>query len=192
MPSARPTSDKIELDVNASRRIGATPEFDPLGEGYWWTYIDSQGQPALEFMDSSAVSGIFDQAPVRTNMATAIEPGILSIAGERVSRDKLLSDKIHYRNDKAVDVYLTRHPGIMDFIKAAWPALTRCFGKPVDIVLEVMTYPEEAPYEELVGWIQSTDDVYVGLEKFERFEDEWFLDHLEQVGDRFNFNIETK
>ena len=192
MPSARLIPDKIALDVNASLRIGETREIDPLGEASWWPYIDSQGQPALEFMGSSAAGGIFDQAPVHSNMTTAIEPGILSIAGERVSRDELVSDKIHYRNAKAVDVYLTRHPGIMDFIKAAWPALIRCFGKPVDIVLEVMTYPEEAPYEELVGWIQSTDDVYVGLEKFERFEDEWFLDHLEQVGDRFNFNIETK
>lgn len=67
-----------------------------------------------------------------------------------------------------------------------------CFKGPVDIVLEVISDPEKVAHEEMVGWIQSADDVFTGLEKFERFEDEWFLDHMAQVDDKFSFNIETK
>lgn len=97
-----------------------------------------------------------------------------------------------YRNSKAVKDYLTRHPDIEGFIKRAWPALVECFGGPVEIVLELLTYPDESAHQELVGWIQSTDTVEVGLEKLEQFEDTWFLEHMHQVGDRFNFNIEIR
>lgn len=103
-----------------------------------------------------------------------------------------LEPEISYRNQMAVETYLARYPEIMSFLKAAWPNLVRCFGKPVHIVLEVMTYTEYETYEELVGWIQSTDDVYDGLDKLERFNDEWFLDHMSEVGNKFNFNIETR
>jgi hypothetical protein len=98
---------------------------------------------------------------------------------------------VSYRN-REVETYLARHPEIEDFIQTAWPALVECFEGPVDIVLEVITYPDEIGHEELVGWIQSTDDVDKGLEKLERFEDEWFLDHMAEVDNKFNFNIETK
>ncbi len=100
--------------------------------------------------------------------------------------------RISYRNPKAVNAFLADHPEIEDFLEVAWPVLVRCFKGPVDVVLEVMTYSEETIYQELVGWIQSTDDVYEGLEKLERFEEEWFLDHMAKVGNKFNFNIESK
>ncbi len=99
---------------------------------------------------------------------------------------------ISYKNPEAISSYLSRYPEIEDFIETAWPALIECFDGPIDIVLEVITYPDESAHEELVGWIQSTDDVNEGLEKLERFEDEWFLDHMAEVDNKFNFNIETK
>ena len=100
--------------------------------------------------------------------------------------------KVTYRNPEAVRAYLASHPEIEDFLEATLPALFRCFGDPVNIVLEVMTYPEEGAYDELVSWIQSTDDVSEGLEKLERFEDEWLSEQLSRVGNKFNFNIEFK
>ncbi len=100
--------------------------------------------------------------------------------------------KLSYRNREAVETYLARHPEIKSFIEAAYPALVKSFGSPVDIVLEVITHPDETAHQELVGWIQSTDSVVGGLEQFDRFEDEWFLDHMHLVDDKFNFNIETR
>ena len=100
--------------------------------------------------------------------------------------------RISYRNLVAVEVYLARYREIEDFIEAAGPALVKCFDDSIEIVLEVLTYPDETVHEELVGWIQSTDDVSEGLAKLGRFEDEWFLDHMAEIGHKFNFNIETK
>ena len=100
--------------------------------------------------------------------------------------------QLSYRDATAVATYLTRHPDLKDFIQRAGPMLIQSFGGPVEVVLEVLTYPDESAHQELVGWIQSTDTIEAGLEKLEQFEDSWFLDHMHQVGDRFNFNIETR
>ncbi len=111
------------------------------------------------------------------------------ISGENIQP---IPPSISYWNPEAVQAFLALHPKINDFIKAAWPSLVKCFGEPVDIVLEVMRYPEAGAYDELVGWIQSTAEVETGLEKLAQFEDEWFLDHLAEIGNIFNFNIEFK
>lgn len=101
--------------------------------------------------------------------------------------------RVSYRNPAAVETYLARYPEIESFIEAAWPALIECFDASIEIVLEVITYPaDEAIHQELVGWIQSSDDVDDGLAKLEQFEDEWYLDHMAEVGHKFNFNIETR
>jgi hypothetical protein len=102
------------------------------------------------------------------------------------------SARVSYRDPNKVVAYLKRHPEVVSFMSRAWPALIRTFGTPVDVALEVISYPEAHAHDELVGWIQSTDDVYEGLDKLERFESEWFLDHLPEIGNKFNFNIETK
>lgn len=100
---------------------------------------------------------------------------------------------VSYRNPDAVESYLARYPEVEDFIAAAWPALVECFDDSIEIVLEVLSYSaDETTQEELVGWIQSTDDVDDGLTKLERFEDEWYLDHMDEIGHKFNFNIETR
>ena len=111
---------------------------------------------------------------------------------EEIFEVKSVSPRLSYRNAETVEAYLRRYPEVKAFIDAAWPALIESFGRPVDIVLEVLAYPDESAHEEMVGWIQSTDDVELGLEKFWRFENEWFLDHMDEIGDKFNFNIETK
>ena len=82
--------------------------------------------------------------------------------------------------------FLREHPEIKPFLQAARPTLDKCFEKPVDIVLEVMSNTQ------LVGWIQNMDDVNEGLAKLDRFDKEWFLDHMAEVGNKFNFNIETR
>ncbi len=86
--------------------------------------------------------------------------------------------------------YLERHPQIKDFLVGTWPTVAKYFGEAVTIVLEVMTYPAENAYDELVGWIQSTDDIQKGLEKLEQLEDELFQEQIVKIGNRFNFNIE--
>jgi len=97
---------------------------------------------------------------------------------------------IRYRNREAVEVFIQTRPQIWPFIEAATPFLIKHFGQPLEIVLEVMSFPEEGAEDELVAWIQSSDEVEIGLDKLEKFKDEWFLDRLEEVDYRFNFNLE--
>ena len=57
--------------------------------------------------------------------------------------------RITYRNPEAVEDFLAHYPQILDFIQAAWPTLIECFGGSADIVLELITYPDESAHEEL-------------------------------------------
>lgn len=146
-----------------------------VGEGYSLFLVPSR--------DTFVVSANIDFPPldvINETVPTFIET---NLAFPRVS----------YRNPAAVTPYLACYPEIEDFIEAAWPALVEYFDDSIEIVLEVLTYPgDETIHEELVGWIQSSNDVDEGLAKLERFEDEWYLDHMAEVGHNFNFNIETR
>jgi hypothetical protein len=106
--------------------------------------------------------------------------------------DYLALPRVSYRGSREVESFLAQNPEIESFLEAAWLALTKHFGETIEVVLEVLTYPEAGSSSELVGWIQSTDDVYTGLEKLERFKDEWFLEHMAEVDGKFNFNIENR
>jgi len=98
--------------------------------------------------------------------------------------------QISYRNPEKVEGYLLSYPEITDFLSESWSRLEKHFGKDVRVVLEVISHPGEHPYEELVGWIQSMDQIEVGLDKLEKFEEEWLTEQLQKVGNVFNFNIE--
>ena len=169
----RSVFNQVELDNrNAALTIEDTPGISPVEEEiYWWPYIGSQGQFVLEptSIPTSYPGLSVYETSVHSNLTTTIELGVHAIREEESAIDELLSSRVSHRNPEAVRTYLARYPEIENFLKAAWPALVRCFGGPVDIILEVMAYPEEATYEELVGWIQSTDSVYEGLEKLELF-----------------------
>jgi hypothetical protein len=102
------------------------------------------------------------------------------------------SAQVSYRNPEAVEPYLASHPEIEAFLSESWPGLEKHFGKNVSLILEVMTCPGEESYDELVGWIQSTDEIEVGLDKLEVFEEEWLEKELRKVGNGFNFDIEFK
>jgi hypothetical protein len=105
---------------------------------------------------------------------------------------QLVTAQIAYRNSDLVETYLATHPEIPDFLKQVWPSLEAYFGETIQLVLEVMTYPEEVGSNELVGWIQMTGDINEGLDKLEQFEAEWLEEQLRKVGANFNFNIEFR
>src|SRR5215213_1707571 len=71
--------------------------------------------------------------------------------------------KIHYRNAPQVREFLTEHSEINAFLQASWPALVRYFGQEVEVILQVLQYPDEQAEPELVGWIQIDADVETGM-----------------------------
>lgn len=110
----------------------------------------------------------------------------------KAGRTNKVEELYSYRNPPAVVGFLRAYPHLMEFLLEAYPYLERHFGPEPDIVLELVAYPEETAYDELVAWIQSEDQVREGLEKLEEFEEEWFLDRLAEIGNEFNFNIEFR
>ena len=197
MVFAQASADEVDRNhINAAVVIRESTPAQPVaqrGEVYWWLYTVSEGQFALapRPVPTSSVPFVLDQVGAHTNTATSVWAADQSIVLERTSARRHSTPRISYENREKVRAFLDRHPEIRTFIRAALPALHKCFGSAVSVVLEVLVYPEQSGPEELVAWIQSTDEVYEGLEKLERFEDEWFLDHLAETGGIFNFNVET-
>ena len=100
--------------------------------------------------------------------------------------------QIGYRNGPQVREYLERHSEIIQFLSIAWPQLSKYFGWQTELVLELLHFVDEQAEPELVGWIQCTSDVETGLHRFNAFLEDWFLDHMDQLNSRFNFNLEFK
>lgn len=115
------------------------------------------------------------------------------INAPRSSRPSLSAlPKIHYRNAPQVREFLAVHSEINTFLEVSWPVLVKYFGQEVEVVLQVLHYPDEQAEPELVGWIRIDADVETGMQQFDAFEEEWFLDHAHELNSRFNFNLEFK
>lgn len=98
--------------------------------------------------------------------------------------------RVAYRDRMKVENFLKWQPGVMPFIRAAWPALSKAFGRDVTLVLEVAIDPDGPNSEELVGWIQCKTSVEEAIRRYSRFEDDWLLDNLEGTSAPFYFNLE--
>lgn len=105
---------------------------------------------------------------------------------------KIYKPIIFYRNPEKVENFLALYPDIDKMIKECWPDLIKHFGESVSIILEVMVHSEEETYEEIIAWIQSTDEVDEGLNKLDLFLDKWLAKQIEIADNTFNFNIEFK
>ena len=98
--------------------------------------------------------------------------------------------KIYLRNVDEVRAFLAGHPQVDRFLRTCWPILVKHFGRQVEVALEVMCYPGEQVAPELVAWIQCSDPVPTGLAKLDAFQEEWFLDQIDVLNARFNFNLD--
>lgn len=105
---------------------------------------------------------------------------------------KIYKPIIFYRNPEKVENFLALYPDIVKMIKECWPDLIKYFGESVSVILEVMVHNEEDAYEEIIAWIQSTDEIDEGLNKLDLFLDKWLTKQIETADDTFNFNIEFK
>lgn len=96
------------------------------------------------------------------------------------------------RNTESVDNFLEQHLKIRHFLEEIKSLVASYFSSPLEIVLDVMTYSKEGEFDELVGWIQSTDDLDTGLEKLEQLEESLDRYQDEEIKRLFHFNIEFK
>jgi len=89
-----------------------------------------------------------------------------------------------------VQRFLQANPHLIEAILEAYPYLVKCFGPDPQVMLEVVRDPEAEGVEELFAYILTPLPVDEALARLDKLDQEWFLDQLDRVGGRFNFNLE--
>jgi len=85
---------------------------------------------------------------------------------------------------------LHTYPQLVEVLLEARLYLQKYFGPAPQVTLEVVSDPEVEGVEELFAYILTSLPVDEALARLDRLDEEWFLDQLDRVGGRFNFNLE--
>jgi len=99
---------------------------------------------------------------------------------------------LEYRNPDKVESFLKDYPSIRSYIKSILPSVPKYFGEKSKVILELMEFKTEKPFNELVAWIQFSGDLDDGLDRLDKFENDFLLNRIEEFCGLFNFNIEFK
>jgi len=97
---------------------------------------------------------------------------------------------IFYSQPEEAIEFLSTNPSIELFINNCWSDLLKFFGQSVCVKLDVMKHYGENPYKELIGWIQSKEEIEEGLDKLDLFCEKWLKEQIKLCDNKFNFNIE--
>ena len=101
-----------------------------------------------------------------------------------------LEEMYSLRNAAAVRRFLRAYPHLMQVLLEARVCLQKYFGPEPQVTLEVVSDPEVEGVEELFAYILTSLPVDEALARLDRLDEEWFLDQLDRVDGRFNFNLE--
>lgn len=91
---------------------------------------------------------------------------------------------------QAVCKFIRRHPSLADLLIEAYAPLTDSFGPNPQVLLSVISDPEEAGLDELVGSIRTPLEPDEALERLDAFDEYWFLDQLNRANGKLNFNLD--
>jgi hypothetical protein len=96
-----------------------------------------------------------------------------------------------FRNPDEIKKFLVEHRLIIPVLLNARSIIEKFFGNDVPIALEVIIDPEAKNNKQLFGYI-STGSMPLGdaLERFNTFDESWFIQQYELTDGLFNFNIE--
>lgn len=130
--------------------------------------------------------------PHRTEYLTRLwqEDTSGSTVAEQKAKIGQLREAYTFRQEIQVHRFLRAQPEIADFLLEAYEYLERYFGPSLQVDLEVVTDPEIECSEEMVGYIVTPLAVDDALAQLDKLDEVWFLNQLDRVGGRFNFNLE--
>ncbi len=94
------------------------------------------------------------------------------------------------RNASVVRHFLRDHPEVIESLIEARPYLEEHFGPDTRAWLEVVGDPEAADERQLFAYIASGLPVDEAVKRLDAFDEGWFLDHVDRVAGRLNFNLE--
>jgi hypothetical protein len=101
-----------------------------------------------------------------------------------------LEEMYSLRNATTVRRFLHVHPQLIEVLLEARIYLQKYFGLDPQVTLEVVSDPEVEGVEELFAYIFTSLPVDEALARLDRLDEEWFLDQLDRVDGRFNFDLE--
>jgi len=119
----------------------------------------------------------------------AIKYGALLDAVES-HRFRRLEEIYSFRDAEAVRRFLHAYPQLVEVLLEAHVYLQKYFGPDPRVTLEVVSDPEVEGMDELFAYIVTTLSVDEALARLDRLDEEWFLDQIDRVDGRFNFNLE--
>jgi len=94
------------------------------------------------------------------------------------------------RDPPTIRQFLRTYPQLIDVLLEAYDYLRKYFGPDLQVTLEVVSDPEVEGMDELFAYILTSLPVDEALARLDRLDKEWFLDQLDRVDGRFNFNLE--
>lgn len=98
----------------------------------------------------------------------------------------------NFRDKSTVWHFLQNNSNLIGFLLDSYIWVIKYFGPNSLVELEVVKDPEADGFEQLFAYIITSLPVEEALRRLSLFDDEWFLDQLDLVGDIFNFNLEIK
>ena len=101
-----------------------------------------------------------------------------------------LDEMYSFRDATSVHNYLQIHPNLIGRLTEAHSQLQKYFGPERTIVLQVVKDPEAEDSQQLFAFVRASISVEDALAQLDRFDEEWFLDHLEEFGGNFNVEVE--
>ena len=101
-----------------------------------------------------------------------------------------LEEVYSLRDAAAVRRFLHACPQLVEVLLEAHVYLQKYFGPDPQVTLRVVSDPEAESMDELFAYILTPLPVDEALARLDRLDEEWFLDQLDRVDGKFNFNLE--
>lgn len=95
-----------------------------------------------------------------------------------------------FRDAGAMRSFLKAHLQLIEVLFQAHVHLQKHLGPDPQVELAIITDPEVEDMDELFAYILTSLPVDEALARLDRLDEEWFLDQLDRVDGRFNFNLE--
>ncbi len=107
----------------------------------------------------------------------------------RVDFDRL-AEHYAFRDPEAVVAFIRAHPEVVAPLLDAVAVIPRFFGPGREVALELERDRDAPDHVQLFALIRIGEDAEDGLARLDRFDEDWWLDVLPQVGPRLVFTIE--
>ena len=101
-----------------------------------------------------------------------------------------LEDKYTLRQPAAVRHFLRIHPHLVNVLLEGYTHLQRHFGANSQVVLEIVSDPEVEKGDELFTYIHTSFPPDEAQAKLDKFDQDWFLDQLDHVAGKLNFDVQ--